>query len=232
MQTSFQQGYITDLVCPPPPPGKTAEDVLQMGLSLALDMVHSAKTMCTLNPLVQGVQLMETSHPKLVDTRALASTFGVDHDDAEHATGPFVQYEITDKLPVFAGYSTTLVYHSAMRETRDGLESLTNPGNGVTIHGRWALRVGKEGPGDDGGNNARKEMSRPGPPEESEDGKFSLGNASGVIHLLETQNTRCNVMLGWYIKQSLDKSHRTTHQRFKEMWRERMKMVLYPENTN
>lgn len=202
-----------------------------MGLSLALDMVHSAKTMCTLNPLVQTVEPMSPSHPKLVDTNALAKTFKVPHDDAEYATGPFVQYEITDKLPVFAGYSTTLVYHSALRETRDGLESLTNPGNGVTIHGRWALRVGGGGAG--GGEEPdQKEMARPGPPEESDDGKFSLGNASGVIHLLETQNTKCNVMLSWYIKQSLDKSHRTTHQRFKEMWRERMKMVLYPENTN
>ncbi|KIW21170.1 hypothetical protein PV08_01750 [Exophiala spinifera] len=256
MQTTFQQGYITDLVCPPPPRGKTAEDVLAMGFSLALDMVHSARTMCTLNPFVQAVEPMSDSHPKLVDTRALAKTFQVSHDDAEYATGPFVQYEIRDKLPVVGGWSTTLVYHSALRETRDGLESLTNPGNGVTIHGRWVLSVDGGGGGGGGGGDAkgdartatstngggggtaaaaaaaqRDEMTRPAPPQETDDGKFSLGNASGVIHLLETQNTRCNVLLSWYIKQSLDKSHRTTHQRFKEMWRERMKMVLYPENT-
>ncbi len=223
MQTSFQQGYITDLVCPPPPPGKTASDVLQTGLALALDMVQSAKTMCTLNPFVLDVTSMPADHPKLVDTQALASNFNVDVS-AAYATSQFSQYEITDKLPVFAGYSTTLVYHTALRQTRDGLESLTNPGNGVTIHGRWVIKVADRGSGSD------EEKNKAAPPEESDDGKFSLGNASGVINLLETQQTRCNVVLSWYIKQSFDKSHRTTHRRFKELWRERMKMALYPAN--
>ncbi|KAK5380490.1 hypothetical protein LTR20_007069 [Exophiala xenobiotica] len=246
MQTSFQQGYITDLVCPPPPPGKTASDVLQTGLALALDMVQSAKIMCTLNPFVQDVTSMPADHPKLVDVQALAATFGVQDYAATNTTNNatsagtgagagWAQYEITDKLPVFAGYSTTLVYHTALRQTRDGLESLTNPGNGVTIHGRWVIKVADDRRGDDETRESteqEKERNKAAPPEESEDGKFSLGNASGVINLLETQRTRCNVVLSWYIKQSFDKSHRTTHRRFKELWRERMKMVLYPANAN
>jgi hypothetical protein len=233
MQSRFQQGYITDLVCPPPPPGKTAADVVQMGHELAMSMCSSAQTMSQLNPFVTDVSTLDPSDPKAVDTAALAAAFGVEVN-AEYATSQFTQYSITDKLPVVAGYSTTLVYYSAIRTTRDGLEALTNPGNGVTIHGRWVISVGGGGGAHDrNGESTEKltsvstssSLSSSSPPN---DDAFSLGNSSGIVHLLETQDTRCNVLLSWYIKQSVDKSHRTTHRRFKEIWRERMKEMLYP----
>ncbi|KAI1610829.1 hypothetical protein EDD36DRAFT_304642 [Exophiala viscosa] len=217
MRTHFQQGYITDLVCPPPPPGKTATQVLQIGLVLAREMCSSAKVMTTLNPYIADVSTISPADPAAVDIHSLAATFNVDVR-ADYATSDFTQYAITDKLPVLFGYSTTLVYHSALRTTRDGLEALTNPGNGVTIHGRWVVKVAER-------SEYVDEVSREAPMDDA----FSLGSSSGVVNLLETQATRCNVMLSWYIRQSVDKSHRTTHKRFKELWRERMKERLYPD---
>ncbi|KIV87334.1 hypothetical protein PV11_02887 [Exophiala sideris] len=216
MQTHFHQGYITDLVCPPPPPGQTAADVLEIGLALAREMCSSAKIMTTLNPYIADVSTISSNDPSAVDIQSLAADFNVDVR-ADYATSDFTQYAITDKLPVLFGYTTTLVYHSALRTTKDGLEALTNPGNGVTIHGRWVVKVAER---DEYADEAGKEAPM--------DDTFSLGSSSGVINLLETQATRCNVMLSWYIKQNVDKSHRVTHKRFKELWRERMKDRLYP----
>lgn len=234
LQTYFRKGYITDLVCPPPPPGKTAADVLQTGHSIAMSMVSSAETMAFLNPFVTDVGTLPANDPEAVDVSSLAASFKVELNSA-HATSAFTQYTITDKLPVLFNYSTTMVYHSAMRTTTTGLEALTDPGSGVTIHGHWTVRVAQ--PGQDGNTTRHDEMGQAGREIETEteaegapaaDDDFSLTNSSGVINFVETQQTRCSVLLAWYIKQSFDKSHRTTHRRFKEMWRERMKKELYP----
>lgn len=226
MQTQFQQGYITDLICPPPPPGKTSAEVLQTGLKLAREMCSSAQVMTTLNPYIADVSSIPASDPQVVDVESLAASFDVDvRAGADYATSPFTQYAITDRLPILFGYSTTLVYHSAIRTTQDGLEALTNAGNGVTIHGRWAIKLADaaEYAADEQDTQGGGAAAAPGL-----DDAFSMAGTSGVVHLLETQQTRCNALLGWYIKQSVDKSHRTTHKRFKELWRERMKDVLYP----
>ena len=88
------------------------------------------------------IEEISPAHPKCVDHVALARDFKVDLDDSEDALdgeeGGWKHYAITDKLNVLPGYSTDLVYYSAIRRTKTGMEALTNPGSGVTIYGKFS----------------------------------------------------------------------------------------------
>jgi len=143
LNTSLKSGYITDLMLPPREHwrGKSAEEIIQLGLSIALDIVHDFDAMIRMNPLVTKLEHLLASDPKAVDVTKMASDFHVPLD-APYATSSFQQgqFAITDKLTVLPGYSTDLVYHSAMRTTTTGMESLTDPGSGVTIYGRWEVK--------------------------------------------------------------------------------------------
>ncbi|KIX08483.1 uncharacterized protein Z518_03139 [Rhinocladiella mackenziei CBS 650.93] len=236
LQTTFKSGWITDLVLPPVPEGKTPSDVLYTGYRIALEMCSDANLMARLNPLVQSVNTIGPSHAKAVDYQSLAADFGVDLS-AQYATGRFTQYEIMDKLPLLFGYSTELRYYSAIRPTKDGMEALTNPGSGVTIYGRFTVQIaqatGPEGGAGMGGSYATNITGAEGSGA-NVDVENNIGGATGtergvgVIHFLETNELKCNVFLSWYIKASTDKSHRTAHANFKERWIARMKELGYP----
>ncbi|KIW33397.1 uncharacterized protein PV07_00250 [Cladophialophora immunda] len=206
MQTTFKSGWITDLVLPAPPEGKSPQDVLDAGYELALKMCTDPVMMARLNPLITNVVTIPASDPKAVDYMALSKDFKVDLN-ADYAIEDFQHYAITDKLNVLPGYSTDLTYYSAIRRTKDGMEALTNPGSGVTIHGRFSIRVAEP---------------RDVKALDASDGK------GWVVNFYETNELRCNVMLSYYIRATTDKSHRMAHGRFKEMWYQGMKDLGYP----
>lgn len=213
LQTSLKSGYITDLILPRPLEGQTADDVLQAGLDAIFSSVHTPNTMITLNPLVHEVKQLSPSDPKAVDVATIAPTFGVAIDapyailrDGESAApGGFQQFCILDKLNVMFGYTTDLTYYSAIRQTKMGMEALTNAGSGVVIYGRWEIKVsGSPSSGPDGG-----------------------AGGGQVINLIERNEIKTSVLLSWYIKSSLDKSHRETHRRLKEKWLSAMREAGY-----
>jgi hypothetical protein len=201
LQTSFKSGWITDLVLPAPTGVQTPQDVITAGHTTALEMCSNPIFMCQLNPLVQKVVELPASDPKAVDHVAMARTFKVDDDVADGAE-PWKHYAITDKLTPLPGYTTDLTYYSAIRRTRDGMQALTNAGSGVTIYGSFSVKVAEP----------RDVLAL-----DASDGK------GWVVNFIETNELRCNLVLSYYIKATTDKSHRTAHARFKEMWRERMR---------
>lgn len=209
LQTTLKSGYITDLILPRPLEGQTSDDVLKTGLDAIFASVHSPNTMITLNPLVHEVKQLSPSDSKAVDVTSIAPIFGlaidspnaVLRDGEDPALGGFQQFEILDKLNVMFGYTTDLTYFSAIRATKMGMEALTNAGSGVIIYGRWEIKVS----GSPGG----------------------AGGAGQVINLIERNEIKTNVLLSWYIKASLDKSHRETHRRLKEKWLGAMREAGY-----
>lgn len=202
LQTSFKSGWITDLVLPAPTGIQSPQDVLEAGEATALEMCTDPVFMAHLNPLIQKVVEIPASDPKAVDHLALAKDFKVDLT-AEYVTEDWKHYAITDKLNPFPGYTTELTYYSAIRRTRDGMEALTNPGSGVTIYGRFSIKIAEP---------------RDVKALDASDGR------GWVVNYLETNELKCNALLSYYIKATTDKSHRAAHQRFKELWRERMKV--------
>ncbi|KEF53444.1 uncharacterized protein A1O9_10419, partial [Exophiala aquamarina CBS 119918] len=210
LSTSLKSGYITDLILPAPLEGQRPDDVLRTGLDAIFASVHTPNTMITLNPLVHEVKQLASTDPKAVDVATVAPSFGVALDvpyailrEGDTASpGGFQQFEILDKLNVMFGYTTDLTYHAAIRQTKMGMEAFTNAGSGVTIYGRWEIKVG---------NDADK-------------GAQGQGQ---VINLIERNEIKCNVLLSWYIKASLDKSHRETHRRLKEKWLAAMREAGY-----
>ncbi|EXJ84271.1 hypothetical protein A1O3_04938 [Capronia epimyces CBS 606.96] len=228
LQTSFKTGYITDLILPPTPEGKTLADVYNAGVEVALSMAQTPEQMSALNPFVYSVKTMAPTDPHAVDASALAAHFAVDLD-APYAAGSFVHYEIKDKVPVALGYSADLTYYSAIRRTSEGIEALTNPGSGVLLHGRWMIKAGM---GDGAGNEGRIGNVAVDAPDGTVDANASAHTQTGtgiatgtdgrVINLLETNTISCSVLVAWFIRASMDKAHRTAHQRFKDLWTQKM----------
>jgi hypothetical protein len=219
LQTTLKSGYITDLILPAPLEGQTFDDVVRTGLDAIFSSVHTPNTMITLNPLVHEVKQLSPSDPKAVDVLTVARSFGVAVDEPyavlregeNPALGGFQQFEILDKLNIMFGYTTDLTYHAAIRQTKMGTEAFTNAGSGVTIYGRWEIKVS-------------------GAPSRHQLGGEANGGAPGqgqVINLIERNEIKCSVLLSWYIKASLDKSHRETHRRLKEKWLSAMKEAGY-----
>jgi len=214
LSTSLKSGYITDLILPAPLEGQTPDDVLRTGLDAIFASVHTPNTMITLNPLVHEVKQLLPSDPKAVDVSSIAPSFGVAVDSPyailregeSAAPGGFQQFEILDKLNVMFGFTSDLTYHSAIRQTKMGMEAFTNAGSGVTIYGRWEIKVAPGLQQSDGG-----------------------GGPVQVINLIERNEIKCNVLLSWYIKASLDKSHRETHRRLKEKWLAAMREAGYKD---
>ncbi|EXJ55967.1 hypothetical protein A1O7_08898 [Cladophialophora yegresii CBS 114405] len=201
LQTTIKSGWITDLVLPAPVGTQSPHDVLQAGHSTALEMCTNPTFMAQLNPLVQGVVELPPTDPKAVDHMSMARTFNVDAGPTEGAD-PWKHYAITDKLTPLPGYTTDLTYYSAIRRTRDGMQAFTNAGSGVTIYGCFSVKVAEP----------RDVLAL-----DASDGK------GWVVNFVETNELKCNLILSYYIKATTDKSHRTAHARFKEVWRERMR---------
>lgn len=233
LQTSLKSGYITDLILPAPLEGQTFDDVLRIGLDAIFSSIHTPNTMITLNPLVHDVKQLSPSDPKCVDVLTIAPSFGVAVDapsvvlrEGENpAHGGFQQFEILDKLNIMFGYTTDLTYHAAIRQTKMGMEAFTNAGSGVTIYGRWEIKVsGSPSPQQLGANTNANANG----PDRNAGGGPGPGQGQGqVINLIERNEIKCSVLLSWYIKASLDKSHRETHRRLKEKWITAMKDAGY-----
>lgn len=179
--------------------------------------------------------------------------FGIDPkaDPSRGIGAEWRQFEITDKLNWGLG-SSNIVYGTAMRGIPGGFESVTNPGSGVRIYGRFEiLRSGELGGRNEMGTNSlvgqpRLERGAGADDEEEEEGE-GRGNGmdsaggkrrdgtgehtdgDGVIHYIEHNETRCNALLGVYIKATNAKSHREMHEGFKRRWGEEVKRRLQEE---
>ena len=206
LSTTLKSGFITDLTIPPPgTKSLTTTQLTQLSLDVALSILHDFEAFVRSSPLVTNVVQIHAGHHKYIDVPAFCREFGVElHPDYVVGDGEWVQFEITDKLSILYAFSTELVYHTAMRRTKSGFESVTNPGNGVRIHGKFdVVKAAPERKGEADG-------------EEGE----------GVINFIEHNETRCNVFLAQYIKATTGSSHRAMHERFKEKWNEEMKRRL------
>lgn len=215
-------------VPPPGTCGKTTEELTSLSLSVARSLLQDFKAFILSSPLVQSAVEIHPGHPKYIDVATLCSEFGVDPDKTEtppsanidhanHDPTPnpnpnpnsnpdpspskctWIQYEITDRLPLlFNTTHTTLVYHTAMRRTSSGFESVTTPGNNVRIHGTFSVTQSAD--------------DNPG--------------AEDTLTFIEHNETKCNVLLAGYIKATMGSSHREMHERFKAGWNEKMKTRL------
>ncbi len=198
LDTTIKSGFITDLTVPPlGTKGLSTTDLEKLSFDTALAILHDFEAFIRSSPLVTNVVQIHAGHHKYIDVQAFCREFGVELKP-DYALGEWIQFEITDKLSILYAFSTDLIYHTAMRKTRTGFEGLTNPGNGVRIHGKFDV-VKAEQLGEDG---------------------------EGVINFVEHNETRCNVFLSAYIKATTGSSHRQMHERFKERWNEEMKRRL------
>ena len=198
LDTTIKSGFITDLIVPlPGTRGLSTPELEKISLETALAILHGFEAFIRSSPLVTNAVQIHAGHHKYIDVNAFCREFDID-PHAEYATGEWVQFEITDKLPILFSVSTTLVYHTAMRPTRTGFEGLTNPGNGVRIHGKFDVVKSAETEG-----------------------------GEGVLNFIEKNETRCNVFLAQYIKATTGSSHREMHERFKGRWNEEMKRRLW-----
>jgi hypothetical protein len=147
METTIRSGFITDLIVPRAGTcGKSATELDQIAFDTAVELLHDHPSFIQSNPLVQGCEKIHAQHPKYIDVHQFHMDFGVP-EHSERVVGPYVQYEIEDKLNLIFGYTQQLIYHSALRRTTSGFESFTNPGSGVKIHGTFDIQRSPESPG-------------------------------------------------------------------------------------
>ena len=146
LDTALKSGFITDLIVPPPGTCNLQTPRLhEISRATALSILHDFEAFIRSSPLVTNVVEIHADHPKYIDVKAMCAEFRLDHESyVGEGKGEWVQFEITDTLPVLFT-STTLIYHTAMRRTPNGFESVTNPGNGVRIHGTFQIGKSEEG---------------------------------------------------------------------------------------
>ena len=241
MQTTLRSAFITDLLLPPPHslPNLTPASISELGYTTALNLLLDSEAFIRSNPLVTKVRAIHSSSDSkhFIDVAHFCSEFNVDPrgDVRRGISDTWTQWEITDKLNWGLG-SSDLVYATAMRRIPGGFESVTNPGSGVRIYGRFeVLRASELGrlahttphleqgasphdapphPSDQSGVPAYQAGAPNAVPgwEESNDG------SDGVVHFIEHNETRCNALLGVYIKATNSKAHREMHETFKRRW--------------
>lgn len=127
-----------------------------------------------LNPLVQHYSRVPHSDPneqeRLVDLERLGPEFNVHlgtahscSDFKESRVGEFVHYEIVDKFVMLGGLTSKLMtYRAAFRPLYDmssnsapgaagresiGLETISDPGSGVSLLGKWSVGEDDRKPG-------------------------------------------------------------------------------------
>lgn len=149
---------------------ETAEQIEQRGLDLAIRMLHEPETMIALNPLVQHYNIVRPNDPDasehMVDLDRLAESFNValaDQSSCSHfresKNGEFVHYEIVDKFTFLGGLSSKLLTYQAcfrpLYQTSPGtqgrqsigLETISDPGSGVALLGKWTVSIDDRKPG-------------------------------------------------------------------------------------
>lgn len=146
MNTEIKSGFITDLVVPPDGTcGKSSQELEQIAIQTAMDMLYDFKAFIESSPLVTHVEQIAPDHERYIDVAATCQDFGVELKP-DYARGDWVQYQITDKLNVL-WTSKDLIYYTAMRKTMTGFESVTDPGSGVKVHGTFDIQRSNDGPG-------------------------------------------------------------------------------------
>jgi len=153
------------------PKPETADQIQSRGLKTAVDMLHQPEIMIALNPLVQHYSRVDpTDEPRLVNLDKLAPDFNVTLAPKPHCpsfadsrNGEFVHYEIIDKFEFLGGMSSKLMtYRACFRPLYDtdhtmivkglgresiGLETISDPGSGVSLLGKWIVSVDDRKPG-------------------------------------------------------------------------------------
>lgn len=264
MQTTLRSAFITDLLLPPPHslPNLSPSQITQIGHSTALSILQSSEAFIRSNPLVTNVRRLHSASDSknYIDVPAFCNLFYLQpQGDPRHGiSSEWEQYEITDKLSWGLG-SSDLIYVTAMRSIPGGFESVTSPGSGVKIYGRFEILHPSElGRHTSSSANHTPPVpsgasSRPGTPSKQhhdynsgapntvpgwpldDDSRSSstrptttttTAAETGVIHFIEHNETRCNALLGVYIKATTAKSHQTMHENFKRKWGEIVKAAL------
>lgn len=147
LETTIRSGFITDLLVPPTGTcGKSGPDLERLAYDTAMEVLHDFPAFIRSNPLVQNVDQIYPSNPKYIDVHQFSMNFNVD-EHSPNATSEYIQYDIKDKLNLLFGFSQDLIYQSALRKTKTGFESFTNPGSGVKIHGTFDIKQSTEAPG-------------------------------------------------------------------------------------
>ena len=257
LSSALKSGFITDLTVPPPNTCNLSTPHLEhLSYNTALSILHDFESFIRSNPLVQNVKRLSKDDKGYIDVVNFGKEFDVAQPSTtsrqnhpaqqqqQQATRPgeededeWIQFEITDKLSILYAFSTQLVYYTAMRKTSSGFESLTNPGNGVRIHGTFdVVRSTSSSPPppntipwsstiDDEQLHAHERIASTVRPSMNIARDDDTGGA-GVIHFIEKNETRCNVLLSAYIKATAGAAHREMHERFKRQWNEGMKGAL------
>lgn len=257
MQTTLRSAFITDLLLPPPHslPNLTPAAISELGYTTAVNLLLDSEAFIRSNPLVTNVRTIssrsESKH--YVDVPTFCTEFDVDPrgNVKRGVSDVWTQYEVTDKLNWGLG-SSDIVYATAMRRIPGGFESLTNPGSGVRIYGRFEILRPSE-LGRLSANTPHLEQGASShPPATTRDYNAGAPNAvpgweslstttttpsadtaeasaDGVVHFIEHNETRCNALLGIYIKATNAKAHREMHEKFKRRWGEDIKRALAAE---
>ncbi|KAJ9658410.1 hypothetical protein H2198_003694 [Neophaeococcomyces mojaviensis] len=156
---------------PDAPNPETSADILQRGLKTALTLLHQPEVMISLNPLVVHYSCVPPTaemQERLVEVERLAHEFNValanppscsSFEDSKN--GEFVHYEITDRFNfLFGSVSKLMVYRACFRplyvrgtglggdgSQSIGIETISDPGSGVALLGKWVLSVDEQRPG-------------------------------------------------------------------------------------
>lgn len=161
----------------PNPPSESSAEILQRGLKTALSMLHSPELMIALNPLSQHYARISPTDPaeshRLVDLPRLVPEFNVKVPFPpscpswnDSTNGEFVHYEIVDKFNMLSGMVSKLMTYKACfrplypdsstpntisgtstRPGSIGLETISDPGSGVSLLGKWMLSLDDTRPG-------------------------------------------------------------------------------------
>ena len=154
---------------------ETIEEVTERGLRTAVKMLHAPELMIMLNPLVQHYSRISPNDPsqssRLVNLAKLAPEFNVTLSSpssistfADSKNGEFIHYEIIDKFQFLGGLTSKLMtYRACFRPLYDasgnipsslagsresiGLETISDPGNGVALLGKWIVSEDDRKPG-------------------------------------------------------------------------------------
>lgn len=264
MEKTIRSAFITDLLLPFPHslPSLTPDQISTIGYDAAVSLLHSPEAFIRSNPLVTDVRPLDSpsDSKSYMDVPHWCSIFNLNHagEPERGVSDQWQQFEITDKLNWGLG-SSDIVYVTAMRRIPGGFESVTSPGNGVKIYGRFEiLRPNELGkltstptnitsaePGlvsaSEQRPQSRSKADRdytagapnvvPGWPEDPStgNGKAVDDASTGLIHYIEHNETRCNALLSLYIKATTAKSHRTMHENFKRRWGDLVKDALMVE---
>ncbi|ETN44992.1 uncharacterized protein HMPREF1541_09868 [Cyphellophora europaea CBS 101466] len=255
MQTTLRTAFITDLLLPSPHslPTLNPASISQLGYDTALALLHDSESFIRSNPLVTNVRpVTSPSDSKhYIDVPTFCQEFNLSPtgDPSRGISDQWTQYEITDKLNWGLG-SSDLIYTTAMRRIPGGFESITSPGSGVRIYGRFEILRPSElgrlattshmeqgatpggaegGPDSTHSHQQQQQQQQKQHPNAVPAGWDTHPDADGVVHFIEHNETKCNALLGVYIKATNTKSHQAMHENFKRRWGENIKRVLAAE---